>query len=259
MNHFSAIGLHTQNQDELIHYVNRCIELIQADNEHCQSYDGQNVDYHVYTDPSGAQLWIITDPNGGILTVEPGLAAQSTQPVGIQGSLAREDGTGDIHVWINGQQFDENGACTEGDYPLLFSMPDFQTLPANTPAQTLSARLYAIAEEAECFASPEAYEAWQERQPEDQIQYAANSIIPIGLFTNGDSDSEPQPTAFFNGTVTAAETRTNQLSGQQYYWCRLATYCIEIEALFPLEMFEQAPSVGNLISGTYWLGGRIEM
>ncbi|MBH5329454.1 hypothetical protein H9Q10_07215 [Eikenella sp. S3360] len=259
MNHFSAIGLHTQNQDDLIEFINRCIEQIEQGRPGCQSSEGQSAGYHVYTDPSGAQLWIITDQDGSILTVEPGLAAQSTQTIGIQGSRGHEDGTGDLHVWINGNQFDENGACISGDYPLLFSQPDFQTLPPDFPAQSLPARLYAIAEEAECFESPEAYEAMQESQPEGEIQYAANSIIPTGLFVSeNDPDAGPQPTAFFNGTVTAAETRTNQLSGQKFYWCRLATYCMEIEAVFPLEMLEHAPAAGNLISGHYWLGGRIE-
>ena len=75
------------------------------------------------------------------------------------------------------------------------------------------------------------------------------------MFTNS---GLPRPTAMINGTVLATACKTNALTGQTYYWCRLATYGMEIEAVYPAKAFTTPPQAGNIISGLYWMTGSID-
>ena len=223
------------------------------------AYDGGRV-YAVSADgrlyafegESGAQLWLNTDKHGNIRAVEPAYHATTVQHVAIQGlSRVEDDGTAEIHLWLNGRTFDGD-ECSDGDYPLIISVPNGQLLPRKLPGKTTTARLIAIADDdISTYADAAAYAATQTGEG----SIAANAIIPAGMFTNS---GLPRPTAMINGTVLATACKTNALTGQTYYWFHLATYGMEIEAVYPAKAFTTPPQAGNIISGLYWMTGSID-
>ena len=246
MSHYSAIGFDSQNDDAFEHLIHRCIDHISA------TYEGKTMEYHRYDDESGAQLWLNTDKHGNIRAVEPAYHATTVQHVAIQGiSHVNDDGTAEIHLWLNGRSFDGD-ECSDGDYPLIVSVPNGQLLPRKLPGKTTTARLIAIADDdISTYADAAAYAATQTGEG----SIAANAVIPAGMFTDS---GLPRPTAMINGTVLATACKTNALSGQTYYWCRLATYGMEIEAVYPAKAFTTPPQAGNIISGLYWMTGSID-
>ena len=175
MSHYSAIGFDSQNDDAFEHLIHRCIDHISA------TYEGKTMEYHRYDDESGAQLWLNTDKHGNIRAVEPAYHATTVQHVAIQGiSRVDDDGTAEIHLWLNGRSFDGD-ECSDGDYPLIISVPNGQLLPRKLSGKTTTARLIAIADDdISTYADTTAYAATQTGEG----SIAANAVIPAGMFTD---------------------------------------------------------------------------
>jgi hypothetical protein len=67
----------------------------------------------------------------------------------------------------------------------------------------------------------------------------------------------PESTAIFTGHVLEVQTRTNELTGKGYYWAFVETLCATFDVLIDPELLDHAPKAGNVLSGTFWLSGRI--
>ena len=83
-------------------------------------------------------------------------------------------------------------------------------------------------------------------------------FTPLGMFQSSDgAENQAKASTWFIGTVRAAETRRNELSGNDFYCCLIETHGGTLQAVFPSDMFDHAPQIGNVISGKYWLTGRL--
>lgn len=246
MSHFSAIGFAIKTQEDMSLLVDDVLKVATEHSIH------EHLTYLRYTDPSGAEIWLCGDnQTKAIVGAIPCFLPKQTQMVGIHHIEPIEQGQhgdGTADGWLNPDDVD-------GDYPLVIDLPDYLNHQTNGNPQT--AYLTLFAEDVNLYADRQAFYQSQN----DGLRYAGESFIPMGMFTdeNDENDENTKPTAqvLVGGTVLKSELRTNQFTQNQFYWCLLQTYGANYEAVYPLDMFDKMPEVGNVVFGQYWLTGRL--
>lgn len=252
MSHFSAIGFgNIQNEHDFGNLIDKALDNVTTI---------QN-DYHIYQDKSGAELWIELVENQ-VLCAEPYFAGNEHQVAITNIRPNTNNNTGLVDIWINGETYidDETGETeTIGDYPLAFEMADIRHFRPLLAKTVCNVRLCAFAEFAEIFEDETEFDGTQDQS---EIRYATHSFFPTGTFVEDDEsapDNQKNTVAevFFIGHITDVQTKTNTLTGQEFYCCDVETYGGLWKAVYPFDMFEQSPKVGNVVKGDYWVTGNL--
>ena len=92
------------------------------------------------------------------------------------------------------------------------------------------------------------------------IKFASESFIPSGLFTagpQGKNKHPPQAQAIFSGRVIATQRLTNPVTNQKFYWARVHVLGGEIDIVADPQVVEGTVVEDGIVSGTFWLSGRI--
>jgi hypothetical protein len=185
--------------------------------------------------------------------MNPHYAGQSAVRVGLtarlpSGGPSKLDGS--FHGWADPAGDTPDTGC----YPFVFDAPDYRlhdelSLPARKEVQ-----IAAFAHEIAAFETVAAYEASQT----GDLKYASQSFIPSGLFTPaGDSTVSPQAQAIFAGHVLAAHEKINVLTRRAFYWALVETLGGAYDVVIDSNLLAGVPAVGGVISGSFWLSGRI--
>jgi hypothetical protein len=181
--------------------------------------------------------------------MNPHYAGRSAVLVGLTARLpsARGELDGSFHGWADPAGDEPDSGC----YPFVFDAPDYRlheelSLPAQKEVQ-----IAAFAHEIAAFESVDAYEA-------SDPECASQSFIPSGLFTpDDDATAPPEARAIFAGHVLAAEEKINALTGRAFYWALVDTYGGAYDVVIDTNLLPGVPAVGGVISGSFWLSGRI--
>lgn len=64
-------------------------------------------------------------------------------------------------------------------------------------------------------------------------------------------------TACFSGLIREAEVRTNELSNKSFHWLLVETLGGSYDVVIDPELLTGEPCVGGVISGAFWLTGRL--
>ena len=258
MSHYSAIGFPAiDSNDELNDLIRQALRTLAENEDDTEEHSSEaepSDNYMVYSDPSGAELWLGFSDDDSLLCAEPYFSG-SLHTVGIDAVFPNgyDDGTGSVQVWMNGSEW-KDGEWLGGDYPFVFDTPDLASFPEQSESTSCQIRLCAFAEAADIFADEAAFEAQQDRE----VPLSSTFFTPLGMFQSSDgAENQAKASAWFIGTVRAAETRRNELSGNDFYCCLIETHGGTLQAVFPSDMLEHAPQTGNVISGKYWLTGRL--
>ena len=143
-------------------------------------------------------------------------------------------------------------------YPFVFDVPDYGLHHALELPAMVNVQLAAFAHEAEAYPDEDAYRSAQQ-QKYDGPGFAAESFIPSGLFQpGGEETSHPEAFAILSGTVLRAETLVNPAGGASFHWAKVRTLGGEVDLVADPEVLVGELSEGGVISGTFWLSGRIE-
>jgi hypothetical protein len=243
---FSTIGLSVASREDLSALVNRVGPL-------AERLAVPNGEYFRWSDPSGAEIWLQVNANNELIGMNPHYAGRSTVRVGLTARLASAGPSeldGSFHGWAD----PAGDAPDTGCYPFVFDAPDYrlhEELPL--PAQK-QVQIAAFAHEIAAFETVAAYEASQT----DDLKYASQSFIPSGLFTSApESAVRPQALAIFAGHVLAAEEKINVLTGSPFYWALVETLGGAYDVVIDSDLLPGLPKVGGVISGSFWLSGRI--
>lgn len=214
--------------------------------------------YFRFGDPSGAEIYLQTNPAQEIIGFNPAFAGESRMPAGLTKRIERDTSPldGAFHAWADpsGEDFETTGA-----FPFVFDVPDFRALeglelPHGTQVQ-LSAfasndlRVYADADE---FAAA---------QNGDQ-DAATRSFIPSGLFSFGGNgepvpNEQPQAHCVLTGEIGETELRTNVFTEEKFYRLQVATRAGEVDVVADPLLFETEPAPGAIVRGSFWLSGRL--
>jgi hypothetical protein len=137
---------------------------------------------------------------------------------------------------------------------ICFEAPDYRlqddlVLPARRNVQVA-----AFAYQIDMFETEAAFDASQATD----VKYSSKSFIPSGLFPAAkDSTVPPQALAIFTGHVIDAGKKVNGLTGVAFHWALVETAGGTYDVVIDPELLHELPTVGSIISGSFWLSGRI--
>lgn len=164
---------------------------------------------------------------------------------------------GGFHAWANPNDEDVE---TSGEYPFVFDVPDFRMNEISQFPHVCEMQLTAFASnDFKIFADEKFYNESQT----DELKYASKSFVPVGLFAF-DADDEAidlstvRPIAMFAGEIKEFELKTNQLSGNEFYWFLIDTFGGEVDVVADVKLISIKPQIGDIVSGHFWLSGRVE-
>jgi hypothetical protein len=246
---FSAIGFDVTSGDELAALASRVAE--RAD-----TIDAAEGQYLRWAPPSGEQLWLQVKRNGDAMGMNPHFSGKSSVRVALEARVTRDSQTpldGTFLAWANPPE----GAATGGDYPFAFDCPDAATHLGLTLPITVMAQIAAFAQQVSLYESKAAYDAAQAAQG---LAFESRSFIPSGLISPGGAPVEPpEPHALFAGHVVDADERRNAITGAPFWWALVETIGGSFDVVIDPELLQNAPRPGNVISGWFWLSGRLQL
>jgi hypothetical protein len=246
---FSAIGFTVSSGEDLAELASRVAE--RADTINAKA--GQ---YLKWAPPSGEQLWLQVKHSGAAMGMNPHFEGKSSVRVALEARVSREGHTpldGTFVAWANPPA----GADTGGDYPFVFDCPDAATHASLTLPVTVTAQIAAFAQQITVYESQQAYDQAQAAQG---LSFGSRSFIPSGLISpSGEPVVPPESHALIAGDVIEAEERTNAVTGQPFWWALVeslgGTFDLVID---PALLQDQQIAPGNVISGWFWLSGRLQ-
>jgi len=241
--HFSTIGMPIDTDAELL----QCVERIMPDAEKIPTPHGT---YFRWGDPSGAELWIQLNPENELVGVNPHFGGRARVRVLLTHFLDTGNPNpleGRFHGWA-----DPTKAVAEqsGAYPFLCDAPDAACHLGLTFPTEVDVQVAAFAHDIQVFANPKAFDA---TQTSDAWQ-TSQTFVPSGLLG---AANEGRAEASFNGHVLRTERRTNRLTGVEFVWCLVNSTGGTFDVVADPELLPKLPPVGGVISGGFWLTGRI--
>ena len=246
---FSAIGFAVTSGEDLA-------ALATSVTGRAETIDANEGQYLKWAPSSGEQLWLQVKRSGDALGMNPHFAGKSAVPIGLEARVVRDSHTpldGTFLAWANPPA----GAMTGGDYPFAFNCPDAGTLAdLALPARAI-AQIAAFAQQVTVYANEAAYDAAREAQG---LNFTSRSFIPSGLLSPaGDPIDPPEPHALFVGHVVEAEERRNSVTGNRFWWALVDTLGGTFDVVIDPELLPDPPRAGNVLSGWFWLSGRIRV
>ena len=251
MSNLSDIGFPTPDEQSINEMIMHVLEVAKP----VQTEHGF---YLVYTDSSGAEIYLQGNFDQELVGFNPHFAGASRRRVGLTRIIERDSSEldGGFHAWANPSE--ENGEMS-GEYPFVFDVPDFRTVEIEGFPHIAEIQLTAFASnDFKIFGSEEDYQAAQE----SDLPYASKMFVPVGLFAFDEADgsldlSVVRPVGKLAGEIKEAELRTNELSGEKFYWLLIETYGGNADVVVDPKYVPNEPNIGGIVSGTFWLSGRI--
>lgn len=247
MSNFSDIGFTVSTQDEFYNLLRK------AHNTSIEVKTDAGV-YSIYTDNSGAELYTQFNNSKKLIGANPHFKGKSKRRVCLTRTVERPATAldGAFHCWAAPDRANDPDS---GVYPFVFDSPDFKTIGEISFPADFEIQLTAFAHELQVFDNEQEYSDSQTTE----MKFATQSFIPSGLFSPGEEKDPdpPQATGIFSGIILECERRTNQMSGADFYWLLVDTLGGEVDVVADPRFFEKEPQVNGVVSGHFWLSGRL--
>jgi hypothetical protein len=244
--HFSTIGFMLDSIEKYVDLAKRISDL----SEYIQAPHGS---YGRWRSASNCELWLQLDSDNNFLGMNPHFSGDSSMRVGITETIKRPNGSlldGAFYGWADPAEDDSDS----GYYPFVFDTPDFDCHSDLPLPSIVTVQVCAFAHEVSVFESESAYQASQKEKP----SFASKSFIPAGLFQPGGEDIDPpEAEAIFTGHILQAKTLTNELTKKNFFWALVDTLGGTIDVVIDPQLIGSSPQVGGILSGMFWLSGRI--
>lgn len=245
MSNLSDIGFPVQNEQDVNVLITETIKYV-------ESIKCPQGFYLRFADASGAEIYLQGNNQQEIIGFNPHFDGKSKRRVGLTKAIERDSSEldGGFHAWAN-------PSGDGGDYPFVFDVPDFRIVPNYQMPQVREIQLTAFASnDFKIFADEESYKNNQKDEP----KFASKSFIPSGLFTpdeNATPIEPPRPIGIFAGEIKEYELKTNELSGERFYWFLVETSGGETDVVADVKLVPIEPNIGGIVSGQFWLSGKI--
>ena len=250
MSNLSDIGFPTPDEQAINEMIMHVLEVAQP----VQTSHGF---YLVYTDSSGAEIYLQGNFNQELVGFNPHFAGKSRRAVALTRAIERDSSEldGGFYAWANPPE--DSGEA--GDYPFVFDVPDFRMVENSEFPRLAEIQLTAFASnDFKVFAGEEDYQNSQE----SELKYASKMFVPSGLFAFDEKDnsvdlSVVRPVGMFAGEIREFELKTNELSGENFYWFLVETLGGDTDIVVDPKYVPTEPKIGGIVSGQFWLSGRI--
>jgi hypothetical protein len=245
--HFSTIGLAIASKEDFQALVQRICPL-------AEGLAAPGGVYWRWTDPCGAEVWIQVNEHNQLIGANVHYAGRSSVQVSLTARIP-SPGPSELDGSFHGWAAPSGDAPDTGCYPFVFDAPDFRIHEGLAIPTREAVQIAAFAHQITMFESVAAYEAGQSG---NIPLYASQSFIPSGLFTPaGDSRKPPLAHAIFTGHVVAAEKKINAFTGRAFYSAFVETFGGSYDVVIDPDLLPGLPAPGGVISGSFWLSGRI--
>lgn len=246
--HFSSIGFPLRAEEEYV-------SLAQQVSGDAQVLPTKVGHYLRWTGSAGEELWLQVDGAGSLIGMVPHFTGKSAVRVGITERVTRPSDTsldGAFCGWAN----PPGDVPTDGTYPFVFDLPDAATYADLVPPAIVDTQIAAFAHELSFYDSEDAF---MSAQAEQSVKFAAKSFIPSGLFTpEGTRPAAPEAMAIFTGEVLESAVCRNDVTGALFLWALVDTVGGTYDVVADPELLPQPPPAGGVLSGTFWLSGRLQ-
>lgn len=244
--HLSSIGFPVREQAEFAALADRIGPLATA----IEVDDGI---YWKWSSECGAEMWLQTNADNELVGMTPFFSGNGLVRVRLTAHIARPGDTpldGAFHGWADPKDDDlESGA-----FPFVFDAVDYCKYKGVTLPLIVKAQIAAFAHEISVYSTLDEYNTSQA----GEFKFASQSFIPSGLFSpEGCATEPPSSRAIFTGHVVATDIKTNSLTGAKYYWVLVDTLGGSFDVVIDPELCDSAPVVGGVLSGSFWLCGRL--
>lgn len=246
---FSAIGFDVRSGEDLSALASQVAGR-------AETIDVRGGQYLKWAAPSGEQLWLQVSPKGDGMGMTPHFEGKSLLRIGVEARVSRTSHTpldGTFLGWANPPA----GEATGGDYPFAFDCPDAAAHLDLPLPMAVTAQVAAFAQQVSVYESPQAHDASQAAQG---LTSPSRSFIPTGLFSPaGDPVNPPEAHALIAGHVLEAAERLNSITGTAFWWALVETVGGTFDAVIDPVLLATEPRPGNVVSGWFWLSGRLQV
>lgn len=249
MSNLSDIGFPVRSEQD----VNDMILLVV---NHVSEVRCPNGFYLKFSDSSGAEIWLQGNYEQELIGFNPHFSGKSRRKISLTEAIERDSSEldGGFHAWANPS--DKNPES--GEYPFVFNVPDFRAVHLHKFPKTVELQLTAFASnDFKLFAN----EADYENSQDGEMKYVSKSFVPSGLFSFNENEtvdlSLVHPIGTLSGEIKAFELKTNSLTSEKFYHFLVETAGGEIDVVADANLIKEEPKVGGIVSGQFWLSGRI--
>ena len=207
-----------------------------------------------WTDPSGAELWVHLDEGGYVVGVTPHFAGRGSLRAVLTREVKRATDSptgGGLQAWINPPE-GVLGSDVEGEYPIVFDVPDFQDLGRVAFPCRARVAVVGFVHELTAYASEEAYRA----ELAADLDLASKAFIPTGLFGSPDDPAMPEATGLLSGIVQHVERRENALTGKGFVVLTVDSLGGAYDLVADPGVIQGELVEGGVVRAACWLSGR---
>lgn len=244
--HLAALGIGSSSQEERRDQVRK---ILKESRPHSQRADSMTL---LWTDPSGAQLWIYVDSTGAMKSVQPHFAGGPRTRLEIQAVVERPEVSPYDGGFVALTQVGGSNPTLGGGFPVVFDAPDFPDVKEVFLTAKHDVELAGFVVELNVYATEEAF---REAQP-DLKPLDIPSFIPAGMVAQAEGGS-PTAHALMVGRVLEGEEVVNQLTGKAFVRLRMETPAGPIDLAVDPGLLEEIPPEGYILQVGAWLSGRI--
>ncbi len=248
MSNLSDIGFPTRSDQDVNEMIMHVLEFTKP----VQTARGV---YLKFTDTSGAEIYLQGNFQQELVGFNPHYAGKSRRKVALTKMIERESSEldGGFYAWANPR----DGETDSGDYPFVFDVPDFRAVEEFDFPHLCDVQLTAFASnDFQVFADEKEYVVSQT----GELKFAAKSFVPSGMFLPDEAATPiepPRPIGIFAGEIKEFELKTNELSGEKFYAFLVETLGGEVDVVADAKLISGEPKIGGVVSGQFWLSGRI--
>lgn len=210
-------------------------------------------------DNSGAEIWISLHkrPDGKteFVTLNPAFAGEGRVKLHIDGDNSDPEWT-PFEV-SRAARF--SGEAT----PIIFDLADPTQAAGTGPGTDVTVAISAFSYQPSLYEDATAYYAAQKKAG-SKVLMGAESFIPSGMFfakaggAMPDDAKRPRAHADLAGTVVKAKLLTNAAGGAPFWSVLTKTYGgATVDIVIDPASIKVEPKPGNIITGRFWLSGRI--
>lgn len=209
--------------------------------------------YLVYDDPSGASIYLQGSFDQELLGFNPHFDGASRRSLMLAREVRRDSSPMDGGFFAEHLRGDDAEDELHAD-GFVFDVPDFRMVANGILPRLAEVQLTAFgSNDFAIFAG----EAEYQRAQQSDFTVATKMFVAAGPPPGEASDAAARPVARLAGVVTSSEKRTNQMSGAEFYAMIVETLGGEIDVVIDPRYVTSEIVPGSIVSGTFWLSGRI--
>ncbi len=245
--HFSCIGFPVKDMNAYWALARRAA----AEGLRVQSPDGTAVTR--WAVGAGPEIWAQVDETGEVIGATPFFSTGVAYRVAVTGSgeAPEEPMDGWIDGWMEPVEDDEPFS---GAFPLRIDLIDYAVIRRRlvTFPAVHRVEMVALAHEVDLYPDEAAYAA----SSGEVYRLPIQSFVSAAHFSVDDPGGE-ESTAVTSGYIREAHLLTNTATDVPYWWIQVTTRGITLHAFVDLETLPGEPRAGQVLSGSFWLVGRL--